>query len=78
MVNNVDKKCFRQVEINQLTFPTFDFLFEPRELGLWTRHHGVGSGRKLVEIVPTDLPDLSKPPKTSGEPKFRDQNFETI
>ena len=42
-----------------------------------TCHHGVGSGGNLVDIVPTDLPDLSKPSKTSkGEPKFRDQNIE--
>ena len=34
-----------------------------------TRHHQVGSGRKQQNFVPTSLPDLSKPSRTS-------QNFQ--
>ena len=29
-----------------------------------TRHHQVGSGQKSKEILPINLPDLSKPPRT--------------
>ena len=38
-----------------------------------TRHHDSFEGRHLVGILPTELPELSKPnfrDQTSGKPKF--------